>query len=112
MLKEHVTDEEDSSDSVCFLAKRNYKLSPSAGRNGAVSIQVNTVLGIGAELSLVHKTRIGPARHSHIHPVQSPRILEASKRMMKSCELMCLTVRIGDCRARVQFLVAQNLAVE
>lgn len=43
--------------------------------------------------------------------VQSPRLLEASKRKVKSYSRFHLTVRIGKFRARIPFLVVQNLAI-
>lgn len=83
-----MTDGENSIDMVCVFAKKNYMLFASVGRNDAVSIPAITVLRIGAEPKLIHKRRIEPARHSYIRSVQSPRLPNVFKRVMKSHGLM------------------------
>lgn len=95
-----------------LFAKTNYKLSPTAGRDGAVSIQVKTVLPTGAGLNPAYKRMIDPAGHFYAQQMESPGVLEASNRAMKSCGRIELTVRIEELRARVPFLVILNLSVD
>lgn len=75
-------------------------------------IQLTTLLDTGKGQKLTLKRRVKPAWHSHIGPVQSSRLTDESKRVVKSCGPIHLTVHIGDFRRKVPFLVIQNLAVD
>lgn len=107
-----MTDDEGSFDPDCFFAKRDYKLSAPVGRDNAVSFPRSTVLDTGARPDLIHKRLVDPAWPSYIRPIQSSRLLDASKRVIRSCDLIYLTVGIGEFRARVSFLVVQSLPVD
>lgn len=91
---------------------RNYKLISSVGRHNVVSIPARTEPDTGADLYLTHKRRLHPAWHSYTPSVQSPRLLDKYKRVMRSCGLTYLIVRIGEFWARVPLLVVQIFAVD
>lgn len=87
-----------------IFVRRNYKLSATVVRDGALSIPVKTVLDIGAGPNLIRKKRIDLAWPSHIRPVQITRLLDASKRVMKFCGLIHLTVRIRRSQAKCDII--------
>lgn len=106
-----MTNDKGGFGQVCFLGKRNYRLPAIVKRDDAVSISVSTVLDTGAEQNLIHKRGIDPVWRSHVCLVQSPRLLDASERVMESCGLIVPTFRTGELPAIVPFLVVKNSAV-
>lgn len=110
--KGYVADKKGSLNPACFFAKRNYKLFATVRSDGAVSIPLNTVLDTGAGPSPSRKRRNFLTKHFYIRRVLSPRLLDAVKRVRKSCGLMQLNIRIGEFQARPPFLVVQILAVD
>lgn len=90
----------------------SYNISASVGRDGAVPTPLNTVIDTGLKPDLIHKRNSDPAQRSHILLVQSPRLFDAPKRVMRSCSFIYLTTRIEGFRVRVPLLTVQNLAVD
>lgn len=69
-----------------------------------MSVPVSTILDSDAGPKRIPKKRIDHARLFYIRLVQSPRLLDASKRMMELCNLFHLNVAIGEFRARLPVL--------
>lgn len=96
MAKGHVTDQKGSLDPVCVSGKKNYKLFPITGRDGAVSTPASTVLNTGMGPGLIHEKGVNPVWHSYVRSVHRPRLLDAFKEVTKSWDLIYLTVRITE----------------
>lgn len=91
-------------DPVGFFAKIN-KLSAILRRDGAVPITTVTVLDTGAGSILVHKERTDRAWRHCIRMIQNPSLQDVYQRVMRSCGVSRLTVRVGKHRTKVSFLV-------
>lgn len=74
-----------------------------------MSIPVGTVLDITARSSLIQKRRMDPA--CRLRAIQSPRPLDASKRVMNFCGIIHLAVTIGMFQAEAPLREERNLAV-
>lgn len=107
-----MTKKKNSFDPLCYFEERNYELSASVGRDGAVLRSASTVLDTGVGPNSIYNRRIDLAWHSPIRPIQSPRLPDGSIEVMKSCGFIYLTVCIGEFRARVTLLVVQNLPLD
>lgn len=73
---------------------------------------MNTEMDTGVGLDHTHKKRTDPARHFCNPSIQSPGLLEASKRMTKSGGISYHIFFIIEFRERVSFLLVRNLAVD
>lgn len=105
-------DDEGSAD-VVFREKK-LQFFAAFGRNEAVSIPVETAhrsTGTGVGPDLIPKRKTEPAWHPFICPIQSPKLVIASKRVMQSRGATHFTVLAGESRAMVPFFVVQNTGV-
>lgn len=107
-----MTDKKGGFDPVCFFAKRNDKISASVGQVGALSVPGSTVLDISTGPRLTYTRSVNPTWPFYIRTVPSPELLDAFKRVMKSCGLTYLTARIREFQAMKLVLVVQILAVK
>lgn len=70
-LKEYMMNTETSFHLMCCLAKRNYTLSTTLGRNDAASVSVKTVSNTGAGPYSIPKKKSDQAWLSYISLIQS-----------------------------------------
>lgn len=111
ILKEYMTKEKSSFDPVLFCTEKLQAFT-AVGRNGAVSLPVKTVLDAGARPNLVQKKKTDSPWHFYICAVESPRLLDASKLILRPHGLAHLALLIREFAATLPFLVVQNLAAE
>lgn len=107
-----VTGKENSSDPVYGFVKSNYVLFTTVGQGRAPPVPENFVLDTGRELDLFHKKKNHSAWLAYICPVQSPKLVDACRRITKLCGLIHFAVRVEEFRARVSSISVQNLAVD
>lgn len=97
---------------MCSSGKENYKFFATVGRISAVSLRGNAVSNTGTGPNLTHKRITDLALPSYIGPLQITKLLDAPRRLIKSCGLIYLTVCSGGFRARAPFHLVLNLAVD
>lgn len=107
-----VTDKEGSFHPLCFFRTENQELFASVGRDVTSSMLASTVLENGAGPKFIFKRSNESGWHFSIRLVQSPGLLEVSKRTMKFISLSYIIVCSEDSRVRIAFHAVLDLAVD
>ena len=94
-----------------LLAKRNYKVYADIGYGPSLTVRQVAALDTGAGPNFIRKDELPATALSQIRHTELPRVTDANRNPIRMRGAISLTARLGKYLCKVDFLVAERLAV-
>ena len=94
-----------------LLAKRNYKVHADIGFNTTMTVRRVATLDTGAGPNVIRLSELPTAAKAKIKHGPLPRVTDANRNPLRMMGTITLVVRLGRHLAKVEFVVAERLAV-